>query len=193
MNKRIRTGLVSAVLAVGTLAGVAQISGVANAQVDDTTTTVETTTETADTGTPAADEETEAEREAHREERRAAREATRQAVAELLGMDVEELHEQLHAGATLAELATANGVEVTAVVDLIVEEKMARLDEAVANGRLTADEAAEIAAELETRVQTRVEEGRPERGEGGEGRHGHGHGHGRRGGPAADEAPDAEG
>ena len=159
MNKRIRISAVSALLALGSVGGVALVGGAANAQSDDTTTTTpaETTTET-------TTESTQEEREARRDERQAARQAQRQAVADLLGVELDDLTQQLRDGSTLAEVATANGVEPSSVVDLIVESKNARIDQAVENGRLTAEEAAEIKAELPERVETRVNEGRPEGG-----------------------------
>lgn len=177
MNKRIRIGALSALLAVGSVGGVALLAGVANAQTDDTT----TTTEVATTGEATTGETTPTEHQERREERRAARQADRQAVADLLGVELDDLKEQLQAGATLAEIAEANGVEVSAVVDLIVEQKTARIDQAVENGKLTAERAAELKAELPELVETRVNEGRPDRGEGG-----HHRGHGRRGAEVAE-------
>ena len=55
---------------------------------------------------------------------------------------------------------------VDAVVDLIVEQKNERIDEAVESGRIEATDADEMRAEVEERVTTRVNEGRPERGDG---------------------------
>jgi hypothetical protein len=181
MNKRIRTGVFGALLATGTVVGVAQIGGVVSAAQTDDTVVVTTTEGNIDPASDDTADTTEAEREARHEARHAAREADRQAVADLLGIDVADLHEQLRSGSTLSEIATANGVEVSAVVDLIVQQKTARINQAVTDGRLTADVAAEMIDALPERVQTRVEDGRPERGEGGEhgGGHGRGRGHGR--------------
>jgi hypothetical protein len=181
MNKRIRIGVLGAILTAGTLVGVTQVGGVANAQVD--TVVAAQTDDTPPTDTAPTDDATQAEREAEREARQAAREADRQAVADLLGVDIEDLKTQLKSGTTLAGVATANGVEVSAVVELIVQQKTARIDEAVADGRITAEQASERTADLQERVQTRVEEGRPERGEGRRGGHG-------RGGPDAAEPGD---
>ena len=64
-------------------------------------------------------------------------------LTDLLGLTAEEIHTQLHDGATLAEIATAQGVEVQAVVDALVGELDTRLDEAVANGRIEQAEANE--------------------------------------------------
>lgn len=73
-------------------------------------------------------------------------------VAALLGMDADELREQLDDGATLAEVAAEHGVDVAAVVDVLVADAEARLDDAVADGRLTEEEAGEHAARVRERV-----------------------------------------
>jgi hypothetical protein len=62
----------------------------------------------------------------------------------------------------MAEVAQANGVDVQTVVDAIVADISARIDEAVANGRLTQAEADEKKAELPERVTARVNGERPE-------------------------------
>jgi len=164
-HRKIRTGLLAAALAGGTLLGATQIGGVVNAQADDAP--VE------ERERPIFDDLTEEEREQLREERRERREARRevrqangQEVADLLGVETDVLRDWIHGGGTLAEIAEQNGVDVDAVVDLIVEQKNERIDTALENGRIDADDADEIRAELEERVTTRVNEGRPERGEG---------------------------
>ena len=53
--------------------------------------------------------------------------------------DAEELREQLRAGSTLGEIATAQGVDPQAVVDAIVAEMTERVDAAVEDGKLDAD------------------------------------------------------
>lgn len=160
MNKRIRTGVLSALLAGGTLLGATAVSGAASAQVDDAT-TVDTTVAPDGAQPDAADAAPEDGE--HRHGRRLGMNA--EALAELLGMDVEELHTELRAGTTLADLAAANGVETSAVVDLIVDARTERIEQGVENGRLTAEQAATRLEGLEERVATRVEEGRPDRSE----------------------------
>lgn len=153
MNKRIRTGLVSFGLVAGSFAG----AGIVSAQIDDSPAPVETE-QPADA---PADEER-AERRAERAERRAAK---AQATADLLGIEVDELRAAFDEGQTLADIATANGVDVQTVIDAKVAAKTERISTAVEEGRLTDAEAAEKLAELEERVTTRVNEGRPDRGE----------------------------
>ncbi|MGB3733528.1 MAG: hypothetical protein WA964_01130, partial [Ilumatobacter sp.] len=172
MNK-IRTTATKATLAAaiagGSIVGLAGMTGIADA-ADDTAT--ETATELAtelatDTAAPAAalvgedgdvpaDDTDRSERRAARHE---AREANRQEIADVLGITVEDLGEQLEADATLADIAEANGVDIADVVDVIVQQKTERIDLAVENGRITTEEAAEKTADLDERVQTRVEEG----------------------------------
>jgi len=181
---KIRTTILTAAIAGGSIIGLAGVTGVADAAVDaDTTTTA--------AAVVGEDGEVDPDRAARRAARQDARQVNRQEIADVLGVNVDDLAEQLQDGATLADIADANGVAVSDVVDVIVQNKTDRIDLAVENDRITAEEADEKIAGLEERVQTRVEEGRPERGEG-EGRRG-----GRGGGnaDAAAEAPaaDAEG
>ncbi len=99
-------------------------------------------------------------------------------LASTLDLTVDELHTELHSGKTLAEIAEDQGVSTTAVVDAVVEAATARIDDAVADGRLTAEQAATMKAGLRERGTTFVTEGGPlgrMGGMGGPGRHG-GHG-----------------
>jgi polyhydroxyalkanoate synthesis regulator phasin len=87
-----------------------------------------------------------------------------EALTDLLGMDAQELHQQLHDGATLAEIAADQGVEVQAVIDELVAEVTERVDNAVENGRIDQAEADEKLAEAEAKITDMVNNGRPERG-----------------------------
>lgn len=84
-------------------------------------------------------------------------------VAGLLGIEAEELRDALRDGQSIADLATANGVDVQTVIDALVAEAQGHLDLAVENGRLTEEEAAEKAADLEARITARVNGERPVR------------------------------
>jgi predicted DNA-binding protein YlxM (UPF0122 family) len=148
-NHRIRTGVLTAFLAGGTVLGATQIGGIANAQVDDTT--VEDSSE----------EETT--RQDRREEHGEARQESMQEIADLIGVDVDALADWLRNGGTLADIATENGVEPSAVIDMMVANANERIDEAVANDRIDAAEADEKRAEAEERITALVNEGRPER------------------------------
>ncbi|MGA1556129.1 MAG: hypothetical protein ACO4AY_08840 [Ilumatobacteraceae bacterium] len=78
-------------------------------------------------------------------------------VAEVLGIDVATFREAVKSGQSIAEIAEANGVDVQAVIDVLVAEAQAHLDLAVESGRLTEDEAAAKAAELTERITARVD------------------------------------
>jgi polyhydroxyalkanoate synthesis regulator phasin len=82
-------------------------------------------------------------------------------LTDLLGLDAQELRQQLRDGATLAEIAITQGVEVQAVVDELVGELEERVDNAVENGRIDQTEADEKLAEAEARITDMVENGRP--------------------------------
>ncbi len=56
-------------------------------------------------------------------------------LTDLLGIDAAELRSQLRDGATLADIAAEQGVEVQDVVGALVDELAERLDNAVENGR----------------------------------------------------------
>jgi uncharacterized protein YidB (DUF937 family) len=62
-------------------------------------------------------------------------------VAEALGMTPEELRTALDGDQTIAEIAAGKGVDVQTVIDAIVADHAARIDEKVAAGRLTQEEA----------------------------------------------------
>lgn len=184
-NRRTRNALAGLVLAGTAVVGA---TGVVNAASDGSTATDDTDIVGLVAANGEADPADQAERAARREARQEAREEgreeAREEMAALLGLEVEALSEQLQSGSTLADVAAAQGVEVSAVVDLITEQMTERLDAAVADGHLTQEEADEKAAELAEEVQTRVEEGRPERGD-----------HADQGprGPRGDRGPRAEG
>ena len=78
------------------------------------------------------------------------------AVAEILGLDPAELRAELRDGNTLADIAEAQGVEIDAVVDAVVERAEERLATAVENGRLTEAEAADKLDEIRDRITDRI-------------------------------------
>jgi len=114
-----------------------------------------------------------------------------EAAAEALGMTEEELRDALREGTTLAEIAEAEGVEVQKVIDALVADASERLDERVADGDLTREQADERLAKLTERITEMVQEGwRHARGGHGPGSGHHGPGFGHEGpdaGPDADE------
>lgn len=77
-------------------------------------------------------------------------------LTELLGVTAEELRTALSEGQSLADIAAANGSSVDEVVGHLLGELEAKLDEAVEQGRLDADEAAEKLAGAEERITEMV-------------------------------------
>ncbi len=85
-----------------------------------------------------------------------------EALTDLLGLDAQELRQQLRDGATLAEIATAQGVETQAVVDELVAELTERVDNAVENGRIDQADADQKLADAEAKITDMVNNGRPD-------------------------------
>ncbi len=83
-------------------------------------------------------------------------------IEETLGMTPQELREALQDGQTIAEIAEANGIDLDAAVDEALDEIQLRLDEAVEEGRLTAEEVEEKLAEIEERIDSFVNGELPE-------------------------------
>ncbi len=107
-------------------------------------------------------------------------------VAALLKLTEAELKDQFVSGKSLADVAKAQGVEVSAVIDLLVAKAQAHLAEEVTEGKMTQAEADAKLAEVTTRVTAMVNKVRPAgmgdkpgrggRGHGGRGHHGNGMG-----------------
>jgi ribosomal protein S20 len=87
------------------------------------------------------------------------------AAAQALNLGVDDLRSKLEGGATLAQVAQQQGVDVQTVIDAMVKDATAHLDQAVQEGRLTADQANERTANLNDRITRLVNEGKP-KGEG---------------------------
>lgn len=84
------------------------------------------------------------------------------AAATAVGMTAAELRTALEDGQTLAEVAQSKGVSADTVVNAIVAEIKTKLDEQVAAGRLTQEQADEMLAGATERTETFVNgEGRP--------------------------------
>ncbi|PWK16498.1 hypothetical protein [Tumebacillus permanentifrigoris] len=96
----------------------------------------------------------------------------------LLKLTADELTTQLKAGKSLADIATAQGVDKQQVIDLLVKQDAARIDQDVKDGKLTADKATEMKANSTQRATDRVDgKGGFGGGPGGDkGFHGGGHG-----------------
>jgi len=147
-KNRVRTGLLTAALAGGTLFGATQLGGIVNAQTDETPAEENPAEDT----TAPTEEPTDEARDTGEREHRG------QALADVLGIETAELREQLRDGATLAEIAEANGVDVQSVIDVIVTQMSEHLDRAVENGHIDAAEADDKLTELEERATAAVNE-----------------------------------
>jgi hypothetical protein len=78
--------------------------------------------------------------------------------AATIGITEANLVEALRDGRTVAEVAEANGVDAQAVIDDLVAEVNARVDEAVDDGELDPEQAAEIKANAVGRITDFVNE-----------------------------------
>lgn len=99
------------------------------------------------------------------------------AAAKVLGMTVEDLRSALESGKSLAAVAGEKGIDVAKVVDALVAEFKAHLDQEVASGVHTQAEADQKLADARTRLEALVNGTAPAGGIG-RGRHGHGPGFG---------------
>jgi hypothetical protein len=82
------------------------------------------------------------------------------AVAEAIGIDTDTLKTELQ-DSTIAEVAAAHDVDVQAVIDTLVANANARLDQAVADGDLSQERADTIKADLTEHITDFVNNGGP--------------------------------
>jgi hypothetical protein len=68
------------------------------------------------------------------------------AAATAIGISADDLRTAVQSGQTIAEVAAAHGVATQVVIDAVVADMQSHLAEAVANGRLTQDQADERSA-----------------------------------------------
>lgn len=140
MKKAIASGLIG-LIALGGGAAIAAPSAFAQ-EADDTTT----------------EERTE------RQEARAERKAEKvETLTSVLGISEEDLQAAREDGQSVADIAAAQGVDLQAVIDALVDNAQARIDAKLAAGDIDADRAADKLESLEERVTARVN---GERGEG---------------------------
>ncbi len=82
-------------------------------------------------------------------------------IAELFGLEPDALRDLLQDGQSLADVATAQGVDVQTVIDTLVNAAKEHLDQAVTNGRLTQEEADAKLVEITERITEMVNTARP--------------------------------
>ena len=191
MKKVLAATMVAAMLITGAAVASAQEAPADDGTVTETVTTVADviqglvddgtlTQEQADAVTAALQE--------HRANRPGKGGAHLTEIAEVLGLTVDELKTQLQEGATLAEVA---GDQVDEVAQLITDHMNERIDQALEDGRITEEEAAEKRAEIEEKVSD-ILNGEADFGRRGHGRRGPGGPRGGGPGFGADDAPEAE-
>lgn len=83
--------------------------------------------------------------------------------AAAIGIDEDALRDAVRGGSTIAEVAAINGVDVQVVIDAIVADSTADINQHVADGDITQERADEKLADLEARVTDIVNGVRPER------------------------------
>ncbi len=86
-----------------------------------------------------------------------------QAAATALNMSLGELRTQLRDGKTIAAVAKDKGVDVQKVIDAMVADATQHIDQAVKDGKLTAEQAVRKKQNLAARITRMVNEGRPPR------------------------------
>jgi polyhydroxyalkanoate synthesis regulator phasin len=103
--------------------------------------------------------------------------------ADAIGIDQATLKAELQGGKTIGQVAAAHNVRAQTVIDKLVADPNAHIDQAVKDGKMTAAQAATEKAEVVARVTKMVNELPPAGGPGGHGPHGQGDP--RRGGDSA--------
>lgn len=81
------------------------------------------------------------------------------AAAKALGISTSDLETKLRDGSTIAQVAKSKGVDVNKVIDAMVADAHAKLDDAVKNGRLTQKQADALATRIKDRVTQMVNNG----------------------------------
>ncbi|MCL4255942.1 MAG: hypothetical protein KJ043_19445, partial [Anaerolineae bacterium] len=77
------------------------------------------------------------------------------------GLTPAEIREQHQNGASLREILTGASVDVDALVSQVLADAQARLDEAVANERITAEQATERLTQIQERLNNLLDRTRP--------------------------------
>ena len=86
------------------------------------------------------------------------------AAAKALNLSVDDLRSKLEGDKTIAQVAQEQGVDVQTVIDAMVADATAHIDQAVQDGKLTADQPNERKSNLQERITELVNEGTPKGG-----------------------------
>ena len=84
-------------------------------------------------------------------------------VTKTIGIDRPTLRQDLRSGQTIAQIATAHGIDPQTVIDALVQAANKRVDAAVAKGWITAARAARIEQRLPDRITKLVDNWHPRR------------------------------
>ena len=87
-------------------------------------------------------------------------------IANLIGIDVDTLWGELKAGNSIADVAQANGVDAQTIIDALVAQKQAKIDELLAAGEISAEKAAAWQAKLVEGVTSFVNDTYEDKGDG---------------------------
>jgi len=82
-----------------------------------------------------------------------------EAIAEEVGVEAEALWTELRSGASLADILDKYGVDVDDLVARVMEQHRAALDEAVASGRISQEQAEYMLEHMEEELAERLSEG----------------------------------
>jgi ribosomal protein S20 len=83
--------------------------------------------------------------------------AKNQQLLSLLKTDSQTLINELKAGKSLADVASAHGVSEQQVIDLLTSQESQEIDQAVQAGKITSDKASKMKAKLSDRIKQMVE------------------------------------
>lgn len=81
--------------------------------------------------------------------------------AEQTGLQPAEIAQELRAGNSLADVLTEHNVDVNAFIDIAVAQATERANTAIANGRITQDQADQLIATLRDRLTERINQSVP--------------------------------
>jgi hypothetical protein len=82
-----------------------------------------------------------------------------EAAAEYLGLSTDELQKMMSEGQTLTDIAKDSDKSVDGLIDAVVAAQRASLDDAIDDGRITAEQRDPILNGLEDRVEALVRDG----------------------------------
>lgn len=94
----------------------------------------------------------------HMNARLLARRSAVRTAADTIGIDTKALAQEVRSGKTVAQVAQEHGVNPQQVIDAVVAKAKDRIDEAVANGKLTAERASVLTQRVTERVTKLVNE-----------------------------------